>query len=68
MTSGNTPLHYAATYGRLEMCQLIFNKLKKKDDKNPKNNAGITPIILAAEKKNREVFAACYAKQERLHH
>jgi ankyrin repeat protein len=40
-----TPLHYAAIYGSLEALQLL---LDKGADPNAKNQAGATPLILAA--------------------
>ena len=43
---GNTPLHKAATYGRVKIFELIINSI---EDMNPKNNQGKTPFALAAE-------------------
>ena len=42
---GETPIHYAAEYGHLEVCQLIIQTV---DEKNPKNNEGRTPLHYAA--------------------
>ena len=42
---GDTPLHYAAEFGHLEVCQLIIQSV---DEKNPKNNEGSTPLHFAA--------------------
>ena len=44
---GRKPLHHAAYYGCLEMCQFIMLS-KKIRDKNPKtNNGGFTPFDYA---------------------
>ena len=42
---GETPLHYAAMYGHLDVCELIIQSV---DEKNPKNNEGNTPLHQAA--------------------
>ena len=42
---GNTPLHYAAQYGHLEICQLI---IKSVNEKNPPNIMKFTPLHYAA--------------------
>ena len=42
----DTPLHYAAEYGQLEVCQLIIQNV---NEKNPKNCDGFTPLHLAAK-------------------
>ena len=44
--SGMTPLHYAAKYGYISVCQLLLEKFT---DKNPKNLLGETPFALAVE-------------------
>ena len=44
--SGMTPLHYAAKYGYISVCQLLLEKFS---DKNPKNLLGETPFALAVE-------------------
>ena len=36
-----TPLHFAACYGKIEICQFIIADL---NDKNPKNKDGVTPV------------------------
>ena len=38
---GDTPLHYAAINGNLEMCNLIISNTQ---DKNPANDRGKTPL------------------------
>ena len=43
---GETPLHLAAKYGQLKICQLL---LKHASEKNPKNYAGKTPLQLAVD-------------------
>ena len=39
--AGRTPLHFAACYGKIEICQFIIADL---NDKNPKNKDGVTPV------------------------
>ena len=47
---GETPLHYAAkhTFGVLEICQLIIDKVI---DKNPRDECGTTLITLLSVRK-----------------
>ena len=47
--SGMTPLHYAAKYGYISVCQLLLEKFT---DKNPKNGLEETPFALAVEFNN----------------
>ena len=42
---GETPLHFAAQFGHLEVCQLIIENV---NEKNPKNCEGFTPLQFAA--------------------
>jgi len=42
--SGRTPLHWAAYWGRFEICRLILQNV---EDKNPADNNGDTPLDLA---------------------
>ena len=44
---GNDPLHYAAEYGHLEICQLIIQNV---DEKNPPNMMEFTPLHYAARR------------------
>jgi ankyrin repeat protein len=43
---GNTPLHFAAENGLLEVAQIL---LKRNAEVNSKNNHGSTPLLLASE-------------------
>ena len=43
-TRGTTPLHYAAYYGHLQICEAIMDELT---DKNPSNKLGLTPMDMA---------------------
>ena len=43
--NGITPLHWAAHYGHLSICQLIMRNC---DEKNPKGHMGDTPFYFAA--------------------
>ena len=42
---GNTPLHFAAAKGHLEVCKFIIGR---EDNENPANNIGATPLHSAA--------------------
>ena len=42
---GNTPLHFAAKNGHLDLCELIIMNIK---NKNPRNMLNETPMFLAA--------------------
>ena len=44
----NTPLHFAAEKGYLNICKLIMQNVYVYD-KNPENNFGVTPLHLAAK-------------------
>ena len=48
-----TPLHFAAKKGQLDVCQFIIENSK---DKNPKNTRGITPLHCAAWFGSTDVF------------
>ena len=48
----DTPLHFAAENGFLEICEMLMENM---NEKNPKNNASRTPLHLAAEKGHFEV-------------
>ena len=43
----STAMHYAAYYGKLEVCKFI---MANSDDKNPENMYGVTPLHLSAER------------------
>ena len=50
---GDTPLHEAARWGHIDICQSIIANIKKKyfwyfTNVNPKNVDGITPLHVAA--------------------
>ena len=47
--SGMTPLHYAAKYGYISVCQMLLEKFT---DKNPKCQLDETPFLLAVESNN----------------
>ena len=49
---GNTPLHFAAENGQIEMVQFIMNNV---DNKNPVNNSGETPLHWAARNGQRNI-------------
>ena len=49
---GDTLLHTAATYGRVEICHFILEKIT---EKNPSNNYGATPFHVAADYGNYSV-------------
>ena len=51
-TYGRTPLHFAASMGRLEMCKLILENV---NDKNPVDNNGKTPKDIAKEYNELEI-------------
>jgi len=60
---GNTPLHVAASTGRLNICILLAAKLDEfLEVKDPavqeffRNNAGESPLFLAAFHGNRQIF------------
>lgn len=58
-SEGNTPLHYAAVSGEMEMVQLFFDKV----DINSKNNAGKTPLAVTTidhNPKGNQVSMASY--------
>ena len=48
-----TPLHYAAKYGHSEICKLLIENAK---EKNPANKKGQTPLCLAIQNGNREIY------------
>jgi ankyrin repeat protein len=48
----NTPLHTAGQEGHLKICSAIIETL---DDKNPRNNTGITPLFIAAKHGHLEI-------------
>ena len=47
--NGTTPLHYAAKYGYIGVCQLLLEHFR---DENPKNKADKTPLELAIQFNN----------------
>ena len=49
---GDTLLHTAATYGRVEICLFILEKIT---EKNPSNKYGATPFHVAADYGNYSV-------------
>merc|ERR1712039_47893 len=57
-TSGNSALHYAAAYGRLELVKHFAGTLKV----DGLNTAGQTPIALATKNKMTDAVAALKAK------
>ena len=48
-----TPLHFAAYEGHLEICRLLIENI---DNKNPANHDGETPFDFAKEVKNTEIM------------
>ena len=48
----DTPLHFAAECGFLEICEMIMENM---EEKNPKNNSWVTPLHEAATKGHLEV-------------
>ena len=46
---GNSGLHYAAGYGRIELMEYLLNT---KSDPNQPNRTGQTPMALARQNKN----------------
>ena len=49
---GITPLHVAARFGHLEICQLLLTNLKKK---NPKSNNNLTPLYFATSNNHQDI-------------
>ena len=45
VNNGDTPLHWAAANGHVEICRLSLQKVERK---NPANNNGDTPLHCAA--------------------
>ena len=63
MKIGKTPLHEAASNGRLEVCRLIIDSVR---DKNPERDDGVTPLDLAISKGHKKVmnlFQSIYKRQ-----
>merc|ERR1712051_971125 len=54
---GNTPLHMAASFGHLKVCQLIMAEV---DNKYPKCNHGLTPLHMAAIKGHLDICKLIY--------
>ena len=54
MLSGCTPLHWAALRGNLEACTVLVHA-GTKQELMVKDNAGFTPVQLAADKGHRHV-------------
>lgn len=54
----NTPLHYAAYNGNLKVCELL---LKKKAPVNALNEAGCSPLFLAAQQDHVQVVSCLIA-------
>ena len=50
---GNTPLHFAAEEGHVEIFKLLINSIR---DLNLKNQRGKTPLNLAAENNHNGIF------------
>ena len=50
--NSDTPLHFAAECGFLEICEMIMENM---EDKNPKNNSWVTPLHEAATKGHLKV-------------
>ena len=44
---GTTPLHWAARYGRVDICRLLLDHV---ENKHPRNNDGETPLALAQKR------------------
>ena len=53
--TGYTLLHLTAVCGYLETCELIIQKIRNIEDKNPSNEWGQTPLHYAAENGRLEV-------------
>ena len=53
----STPLHIAATYGHLEICNAI---LKQTADKNPVDSQGWTPLHFAAKEGHIQIIKAIH--------
>ena len=53
--NGYTRLHLTAACGYLGICELIIQKIRKIEDKNPPNEWGKTPLHYAAEYGHLEV-------------
>lgn len=60
VTSGCTPLHWAAIKGNLEACTVLV-QAGKKEDLMMTENTGLTPAQLASNKNHRQVafFLVC---------
>lgn len=54
VTSGCTPLHWAAIRGNLEACTVLV-QAGKKEDLMVTDNTGLTPAQLASDKNHRQV-------------
>ena len=52
LTSGNTPLHYAAWKGHVQLVKLLTNEIV---EKNPRNPLGFTPLHWAVNANHVEV-------------
>ena len=50
---GQTPLHYAARRGHLDVVKYILENV---EDKNPRDNNGKTPAQLAQDKNHLRVY------------
>jgi ankyrin repeat protein len=57
--NNNTPLHFAAQTGNMEIVRLL---LSKGAEVNERNNEGITPLHLAVQKCNQEACRSLIGK------
>ena len=58
---GSTPLHFAAKFGRLEICRLILGYIVS--DANPRDNEERTPFDLAEKNGHSEIAQLFNAKR-----
>lgn len=60
-TQGNTALHLSVVHGRLEMYDFLVDVLKASEGEY--NKQGMTPLMLAAQTGDREMFQHIYTKR-----